>query len=68
MRISKDHSLLMLLCDLVMITTRDSFLATMDVNPPSGSQMLVFCGGKITHGILRLYVPYLFMPFSTVVS
>jgi len=54
------------LTDLYNIITMR--ITTMDVNPPSGSQMLVFCGGKITHGILRLYVPYLFMPFSTVVS
>ena len=42
--------------------------ATLHVNPLSTSQMLVFFGGKGVHCFLRLYVPYLFMSFTTVVS
>ena len=42
-------------------------LAVVRVNDPSPSQWTMFLTSKLTHCILRFYIPYHFMPLSTLV-
>ena len=51
-------------CDVLSYTHS----ATIRVNDSSLSQWLVLLAGKVTHCILRLYIPYQFMPLSTMVG
>ncbi|KAL5486887.1 hypothetical protein EMCRGX_G019424 [Ephydatia muelleri] len=42
-------------------------ITTTHVNPLNKFQIVVFFGGKLMHLFLRLFVPYMFMNFSTVI-
>ena len=44
------------------------FLDVIRVNDPSTSQWIMFVAGKVTHCIMRFYIPYQFMPLSTLVG
>ena len=45
-----------------------SHSATIRVNDPSPSQWFILLMGKVTHCLLRFYIPYQFMPLTTVVG